>query len=68
MFYMFCSSGILPAKFISNTFFKAFEPVNRSDVPLLLAFNLKKRQPYFSSFGFLAKNQPHFSPCFEIFN
>ena len=59
MCYTYCSSSILTAKFISNTFFKAFEPVNTSDVPLLLAFNLRKRQPYFSSFGFLTKKINH---------
>ena len=53
MRYMYCSSSILTAKFISNTFVKAFEPVNTSGVSFLLAFKLKKRQPYF--FGLLTE-------------
>ena len=59
MHHIRCCSGILTATFISNTFLKTFERVNTSDVSLLLAFNLKKCQPCFSSFGFLTKKINH---------
>ena len=46
MRYMYCSSGILTGKFISNPFRNAVEPENTSRKSFLLAFILKRRQPY----------------------
>ena len=44
--YFYRLSCILTSKFIRDTFLKVAEPVNTTGVPLMLIFNLNKRQWY----------------------